>query len=92
MGFKYQDKLNICKVVDICCLNSIKILTVKCFDEIKPFFDKPVNNLKLGISILKKLSNHFVNVNVNEIFLKKYMILNDSDNMLVAFPHLTLKW
>lgn len=87
ISFKYQDKLNICKVENICCQYSKKVLIVKCFDEIVPFFQKPLDSLQLGIAIVKNLSNKCMVIDISEeMSLKKYMILNNSDNLQIAFP------
>lgn len=46
VGYTDQNKLNICKVENI-CKNSSKnvVLIVKNFENIKPFFEKPINRL-----------------------------------------------
>jgi len=86
IGFKCGEKLNNCKVENISNKNSKNVLIVKCFDKIEPFFVKPINSLTLGIAIVENLSNSYITVNIQEIKLNKYVILNDPDNLKIAIP------
>lgn len=86
IGFKCREKLNICKVENISSKSSKNVLIVKCFNTIDSFFVKPINSLTLGIAVVSNLSNIYMTINIQEIKLNKYMILNDSNNVKIAIP------
>lgn len=68
--------------------NNEKVLIVKFFNKIEPFFDKPINSLKLNIAVVSNLSENltFINIEISKIIIK-YMILNNThDNTQIAYP------
>lgn len=79
IGFENEGKLNICKVFNIYKKSKTSkddvILLVKSFDKIQPYFNKPLNSYKLGICIVDKLSDSFIEINENKTQFQKYMIL-----------------
>lgn len=89
IGFKDQLKhLIIFKVFNI-CHNSItgkNIFLVKHFEKIDPFFDRPISSIKLGIAIVKNLSESYSTVDIENTDFVKYMISCGLDNMCVAYP------
>jgi len=52
---------------------------------LKCFFDKPINNFKLGIAVVENLSKNFEIVDVQTKF-KKYMILRNNEGVSIAYP------
>jgi len=62
------------------------VLIVKFFNNVEPFFTKPINSIKLLIAIVNNLSNQLVCINLNNTNLKKYMILNNSQKLQIAYP------
>lgn len=59
LGFIKQDKLTICKVINIIKKNNDEsVFIINLFDHIKPFYEKPINSLKLGIAVVDNLSSN----------------------------------
>lgn len=90
IGFEELGKLNICKVVNICknirADNEI-VFVVNIFNKVEPYFDKPINSLKLGIAVVDNLLDNFVQVNIHKTKFKKYMIISSNQDLsLIAFP------
>lgn len=90
IGFEKNGKLNICKFFNICknCMaeNDV-VFIIKIFNKIEPYFEKPLNSIKLGIAIVDKLSNNFLQVDINKTKFKKYMLLNINQNsQYIALP------
>lgn len=86
IGFIKEKQLYMCKVVNICFINSVNVLIVKFFSSIEPFFDNPINSIKLEIAIVNNLSNELVSINLNNINIKKYMILTNAKSLKIAYP------
>jgi len=70
-GFTKENKLHICKVENICRNDHENVLFVKFFNNVEPFFTKPINSIKLQIAIVNNLSNQLVCINLNNTNLKK---------------------
>lgn len=87
IGFIKQDKLVICKVINILSKNNNEsVFIINIFDHIKPFYEKPLNSLKLGIAVVDNLSSNYYSININSVKFKKYMLLNTTQNLRVALP------
>jgi len=87
IGFIKQDKLTICKVINIIKKNNDEsVFIINLFDHIKPFYEKPINSLKLGIAVVDNLSSNYYSINIQTSKFKKYMLLNTTQNVRVAFP------
>ncbi|CAI6372420.1 unnamed protein product [Macrosiphum euphorbiae] len=88
IGFKKQNKLSIFKILNIChdpCSGKNVFLS-KSFTQVEPFFDKPINSLKLGIAKVGNLSKNFTIIDIETEF-SKYMIMHDySLNHSIAYP------
>jgi len=60
IGFMKQDKLMICKVINILSNNNNEsVFIINLFDHIKPFYENPINSLKLGIAVVDNLSSNY---------------------------------
>jgi len=97
--FEYFDnnkKLIIMKVVNVCYHHESQenVFLGKIFNTVKPFYTKPIDNLKLGIAFVSDLSDDLMICNINKINLKKYMALdlNDDINIKMVFPILHSKY
>jgi len=68
----------ICKVVNILSKNNNEsiLFIINIFDHIKPFYEKPMNSLKLGIAVVDNLSSNYHSINIRSSKFKKYMLLN----------------
>jgi hypothetical protein len=87
IGFIKQDKLVICKVINILSKNNNEsVFIINIFDHIKPFYEKPLNSLKLGIAVVDNLSSNYYSINICSLKFKKYMLLNTTQTLRVAFP------
>jgi len=87
IGFIKYGQLCICRVENICVNNNEKVFIVKFFNKIEPFFDKPINSIKLHIAILSNLSHNQTLINIEISSIIKYMILNNAySNTLIAYP------
>jgi len=88
IGFIEESKLHICKVENICMNNNEKFFIVRSFNKVEPFFDKPINSIKLNIAIVSNLSDNqfFKNIEIPDLI--KYMILNNAhnNNTQIAYP------
>jgi len=88
IGFKEQNKLSIFKILNICHdpRSGKNVLLSKSFTQVEPFFDKPINSLKLGIAKVGNLSKNFTIIDIETEF-SKYMIMYDySLNHSIAYP------
>lgn len=88
IGFKYDKKLFIFKVFNI-CHNSVsgrKVFLVRQFKDVECYFLKPINSLQLGIAYVNKLSEEFTTVDIDLTNFFKYIVLCDRDNKNIAFP------
>lgn len=86
IGYCLDGRLNIFKILNICCDKSkVKVFVAQAFNKIQPFYIKPINSLKLGIAIVDELSNHMVRINIEKCSYLKYMILNNGISK-IAFP------
>lgn len=90
IGFEKQGKLNICKVINICrndrSENDI-VFIVKIFNNVEPYFEKPLNSFKLGITVVDNLSDDLVHVDIHKTKFKKYLIISSNQDLrLIAFP------
>jgi hypothetical protein len=86
IGYSVDGRLNIFKILNICCDKSkAKVFVAQAFNKIQPFYINPINSLKLGIGIVDELSNHIVRINIEKCNYSKYMILNNGTNK-IAFP------
>jgi len=66
IGFMKQNKLMICKVINIISKqNNECMFIINVFDHIKPFYEKPINSLKLGIAVVDHLSSHYYSINIH---------------------------
>jgi len=87
IGFIKDGQLNICKVENICMNNNEKVFIVKSFNKIEPFFDKPINSIKLHIAIVSNLSDNLTFINIEISSIIKYIILNNAhNNTLIGYP------
>lgn len=88
VGFEEQGKLSICKIFNICKHSDDDIVfIIKLFKKVEPYFEKPLNSIKLGIAIVDTLSNNFIQINIQKTCFIKYMILSSNQNVCpVAFP------
>ena len=87
IGYTFGGKLNIFKIVNICVHKSSKkkIFVAQSFNKIHPFYEKPINSLKIGIAIVNELSNHLITIDIETCDYSKYVILSNSLGK-VAFP------
>lgn len=86
IGFIEEGKPRICKVENICMNNNEKVFIVRFFNKIEPFFDKPINSIKLNIATVSNLSDNRIFINIEISNLIKYMILNSAHNTQIAYP------
>jgi hypothetical protein len=79
IGFKKQSKLSIFKILNICHDPSTgkNVFLSKQFIQVEPFFDKPINSLKLGIAVVGDLSKNFTMIDIEHTEFSKYMIMYD---------------
>lgn len=67
--------------------NNEKVFIVRFFNKIEPFFDKPINSIKLNIATVSNLSDNQIFINIEISNLIKYMILNSAhNNTQIAYP------
>lgn len=66
--------------------NNENVFVVQCFNNIEPYFDKPINSIKLHIAIVYNLADELICISVNDTNFKKYMILNNAQNLKIAYP------
>lgn len=60
---------------------------MRFFNKIEPFFDKPINSIKLNIATVSNLSHNQIFINIEISNLIKYMILNSAhNNTQIAYP------
>ncbi|KAF0710352.1 Uncharacterized protein FWK35_00032959 [Aphis craccivora] len=87
IGYSFGGKLNIFIVVNICVHKSSKkkVFVAQSFNTIHPFYEKPINSMKIGIAIVNELSNHLITIDIETCNFSKYVILNNSLGK-VAFP------
>jgi len=87
IGYTFGGKLNIFKVVNICVhkFTNKKVFVTRSFKTIQPFYEKPINSMKIGIAIVNELSNHLLTIDIETCNYSKYVILNNSLGK-VAFP------
>jgi hypothetical protein len=89
IGFKKQSKLSIFKILNICHDPSTdkNVFLSKQFIQVEPFFDKPINSLKLGIAVVGDLSKNFTMIDIEHTEFSKYMIMYDySLKHYIAYP------
>lgn len=87
IGYTFGGKLNIFKVVNICVhkVTNKKVFVTRSFKTIQPFYEKPINSMKIGIAIVNELSNDLLTIDIETCNYSKYVILNNSLGK-VAFP------
>jgi len=87
IGYTFGGKLNTFKVVNICVHKSSKkkVFVAQSFNTIHPFYEKPINSMKIVIAIVNELSNHLYTIDIETCNFSKYVILNNSLGK-VAFP------
>jgi len=87
IGNTFGGKLNIFKIVNIYVHKSSKkkVFVAQSFNTIHPFYEKPINSIKIGIAIVNELSNHLITIDIETCDYSKYVILNNSLGK-VAFP------
>ncbi|CAI6355527.1 unnamed protein product [Macrosiphum euphorbiae] len=86
IGFKKEGKLNIYKVLNICCNNTgLHFFVAKSFNNIEPLYDKPISSLKLGIAYVSNLSKNIVPITIDHLF-QKYVVFNSNNNKQIALP------
>jgi len=86
IGFKKEGKLNIYKVLNICCNDTgLHFFVAKSFNNIEPFYDKPISSLKLGIAYVSNLSKNIVPITIDHLF-QKYVVFNSNNNKQIALP------
>jgi len=81
IGFEDNKELSIFKVINICYdTNSSKnVVLAKKFIKNVCYFEKPINSLILGITIVDELSENFTAIDIESTHFSKYMLLMDSD-------------
>lgn len=62
-----------------------KVFIAKQFNNIQPFYKKPIDSLKLGIGIVDELSNNLVTIDIEKSEFLKYVILSNPLGN-IAFP------
>jgi len=86
IGFKKEGKLNIYKVLNICCNNTeLNFFVAKSFNNIEPLYDKPKSSVKLGIAYVSNLSENIVLITIDQLF-QKYVVFNSNNNKQIALP------
>ncbi|CAI6349946.1 unnamed protein product [Macrosiphum euphorbiae] len=92
IGFTDETGLKIVKVFNICrdSMTEKYVFVVKHFETIGIFFDKPISSLKLGIAVVKNLSEFYSTIDIENTEFVKYMILSSNSNLNVAYPILHL--
>jgi len=87
IGYTFGGKFNIFKIVNICVHKSSKkkVFVAQSFNTIHPFYEKPINSIKIGIAIVNELSNHLITIDLETCNYSRYVILNNSLGK-VAFP------
>ncbi|XP_022176245.1 uncharacterized protein LOC111037788 [Myzus persicae] len=88
IGFTDETGLKIFKVFNICLDSTTEkyVFLVKHFETIGNFFDKPISSLKLGIAVVKNLSEFYSIIDIENTEFVKYMILSSNSNVNIAYP------
>ncbi|CAI6372829.1 unnamed protein product [Macrosiphum euphorbiae] len=87
IGFSKEGILHIYKVLNICCnhITGLNFFVAKEFNNIEPFYDKPINSLKLGVAYVSNLSENIVPITISHSF-QKYIVFNFHNNKQIALP------
>ncbi|XP_060872826.1 uncharacterized protein LOC132946776 [Metopolophium dirhodum] len=87
IGFSKEGILHIYKVLNICCnhITGLYFFIAKLFNNIEPFYDKPINSLKLGVAYVSNLSENIVPITISHLF-QKYIVFNFHNNKQIALP------
>lgn len=88
IGFTDETDLKIFKVFNICCDSTTEkyVFLAKHFETIGHFFDKPISSLKLGIAVVKNLSEFYSIIDIENTEFVKYMIFSSNSNVNIAYP------
>lgn len=93
IGCINHDKLKVCKVINIISKNiNESVFVVNIFDNIKLFYENPINSINLSIAIVNNLSNINYSFKIQNLKFKKYMLLNTSQNERVFVMLFLLKY
>lgn len=80
--------MKIFKVFNICHYSTTGkyVFLAKLFKQIEPFYKRPINSLKLGIAVVKNLSDSFIFLDIEQTDFKKYVVFKNMAYVQIAFP------
>jgi len=89
IGFQVDKKLMIFKIFNI-CYNPIKnksVFLARRFELVEQYFDVPIDSLKLGIAIVKNLSESYFTIDIESTHFTKYVMFFDYENNVnISYP------
>lgn len=89
IGINTNTNLTILKVFNICFdyINKKYVFLGKKFLDVKPFYEKPISSLSLGIACVNNLSDNYIPISIELKSVQKYIVFETYDfDFKVAFP------
>lgn len=93
IGFEVNKKLMIFKIFNICQnpINGKSVFLARRFELVEQYFNVPIDSLKLGIAIVKNLSECYFSIDIENTHFIKYIIFFDHENNVnISYPILHL--